>query len=50
MGEGAVNWDNYLKALHDIGYQGFLTIEREVGDDPATDIRKAVEFLRAKTT
>ena len=37
-----------LKALEDIGYKGFLTIEREVGDDPARDIRKAVDFLNGK--
>ncbi len=48
LGEGGVNWDEYLKALEDIGYKGFLTIEREVGDNPAGDIKKAVEFLNAK--
>lgn len=48
LGEGSVNWDEYLKALEDIGYKGFLTIEREVGDDPERDIRKAVEFLNEK--
>lgn len=48
LGEGSVNWDEYLKALEDIGYKGFLTIEREVGDNPEKDIRKAVSFLREK--
>lgn len=48
LGDGSVNWDEYLKALEDIGYKGFLTIEREVGDDPEKDIRKAVEFLNGK--
>ncbi len=46
LGEGGVAWKYYLKALDDIGYDGYLTIEREVGDDPAADIAKAVEFLR----
>lgn len=50
LGEGAVDWDGYLKALEEIGYHGFLTIEREVGDDPASDIRNAVKFLRGKIT
>ncbi len=45
LGEGQVPWEKYLNALEDIGYKGFLTIEREVGDDPAKDIRSAVEFL-----
>jgi len=48
LGEGSVPWDKYLAALEDIGFKGFLTIEREVGDDPAADIRKAVAFLQAK--
>lgn len=47
LGEGDVDFPAYLKALNDIGYTGFLTIEREVGDDPEGDIRKAVEFLKA---
>ena len=46
LGEGSVPFPAYLKALEDIGYNGFLTIEREVGDDPAKDIRAAVEFLK----
>ncbi len=46
LGEGQVPWEKYLAALEDIGYKGFLTIEREVGDDPEKDIRKAVEFLK----
>ncbi|MBR2732392.1 MAG: sugar phosphate isomerase/epimerase [Clostridia bacterium] len=46
LGEGCVPWERYLAALEEIGYHGFLTIEREVGDDPARDIRIAVDFLR----
>lgn len=45
LGEGSVDFYEYLKALDSIGYNGFLTIEREVGDDPEKDIRTAVEFL-----
>lgn len=46
LGEGNVNFLKYLAALKDIGYNGFLTIEREVGDDPAKDIGMAVNFLK----
>ncbi|MGG1313356.1 sugar phosphate isomerase/epimerase family protein [Cohnella laeviribosi] len=46
LGEGAVDWPNYLRALKEIGYTGYLTIEREVGADPEADIAKAVQFLR----
>ncbi len=48
LGQGDVKWDEYLSALEQVGYKGFLTIEREVGDDPAKDIAAAVTFLRAK--
>lgn len=46
LGEGNVNFPEYLKALKDIGYDGFYTIEREVGDNPEADIVKARDFLR----
>ena len=46
LGEGQVDWVNYLKALKEIGFDGFLTIERETGENPTADIKKAVEFLR----
>lgn len=45
LGEGSVPFAEYLAALEDIGYRGFLTIERECGDNPAADIRKAAEYL-----
>lgn len=48
LGEGSVDFDAYLKALSDIGFNGYLTIEREVGDDPKSDIIKAVNFLNSK--
>lgn len=46
LGTGGVDFKNYLKALDEIGYHGFLTIEREVGDNPEGDIRLAVDFLK----
>ncbi len=48
LGEGSVPWAEYLGALSEIGFNGFLTIEREVGDNPEKDIRTAVEFLKAR--
>jgi L-ribulose-5-phosphate 3-epimerase len=47
LGEGGVNWTGYLQALKDIGYTGYLTIEREVGANPEDDISKAVQFLKS---
>ncbi len=46
LGTGSVDFPNYLKALDEIGYKGFLTIEREVGDNPIADIELAVNFLK----
>ena len=48
LGKGQVDWDAYLKALRDTGFDGFLTVEREVGDDPDAEIARAVHFLRTR--
>lgn len=45
LGQGDVRWGEYIKALIDIGFDGFLTIEREV-ENGAEDIRTAVNFLK----
>ena len=46
LGEGDVPFPAYLAALEKIGFDGYLTIEREVGPDPKADILKAADFLR----
>ncbi len=46
IGEGDVDWDNYIAALREIGYDGYLTIERECGDDPTKDIILAADFIK----
>ncbi|MBQ9086028.1 MAG: sugar phosphate isomerase/epimerase [Clostridia bacterium] len=45
LGEGKVDFPVYLRALDEIGYRGFLTIEREVGEDPSADIYTAKTHL-----
>ncbi len=45
LGKGTVDFKRYLEALDNIGYKGFLTIEREVGDNPIIDIEDAAKFL-----
>ncbi len=47
LGKGQVDWNEYLKALREVGYDGFLTIEREVGSHPEKDIADAVRFLKS---
>ena len=46
LGDGSVPYIHYLKALEEVGYRGFLTIEREVGENPAKDIKKAIDYLK----
>jgi L-ribulose-5-phosphate 3-epimerase len=46
LGEGDVDFPPYIEALRSHGYAGYFTVERECGDDPETDIRNAVDFLR----
>lgn len=46
LGQGNVRWPQYLQALKDIGYNGYLTIERETQENAKADICHAVEFLK----
>lgn len=46
LGTGTVPFRDYLTALEDVGYKGFLTVERECGDNPARDIKIAVDYLK----
>ncbi len=48
LGEGDVKFPAYLALLHEIGYTGYLTIERECGDDPLRDIIEAINFLKSQ--
>lgn len=47
LGTGSVDFKKYLAALDDIGFKGFLTIEREVGENPEADISTAVNYLQS---
>ena len=47
LGTGSVDFKRYLNALDEIGYRGFLTIEREVGEEPEKDIEIAYKYLKS---
>ena len=47
IGQGDVDWKRYIAALKRIGYNGYLTIEREAGENPYEDIEGAIKFIRA---
>lgn len=46
LGKGQVRWLAYLRALQSVGYNGYLTIEREAAKGAGDDIRMAVDFLK----
>lgn len=46
MGEGDVPFDAYFAALREIGFGGYLTIERETGNQREKEIGQAVALIR----
>jgi sugar phosphate isomerase/epimerase len=46
LGHGDIDWLRYLATLEEIEYRGWLTVERETGDDRVTDVANGVAFLR----
>jgi len=47
VGEGQVPFGEYFKALDSVGYAGYYTIEREVGQNRLEDVRKAIEVIKS---
>lgn len=45
LGEGDVNFEEFLVALNDVGYKGPLAIEQESRAPKAEDIRSAIEYI-----
>ena len=46
IGDGKVNYPLFLKKLQDVGYQGDITIEREIsGEEQIRDILYAKQYL-----
>ena len=46
LGKGAVNIHQWIMALKEIGYQGFMTIERETGERSVDELRECIRTLR----
>jgi sugar phosphate isomerase/epimerase len=46
LGHGDIDWMSYLATLEEVEYRGWLTIERESGDNRLADIVAGVAFLR----
>lgn len=45
LGQGDVDFKSYIAALKNVGFAGYLTIERETGSDPKADIILARDTL-----
>ncbi len=47
LGEGDVDFPKYIEALRKVGFDGYLTVERETGDDPTADIKLALDKIKS---
>jgi sugar phosphate isomerase/epimerase len=50
LGHGDIDWLTFVAVLEEIEYRGWLTIEREGGDNRVGDIAAGVSFLRRIVT
>jgi L-ribulose-5-phosphate 3-epimerase len=46
VGAGDIEWMGYIATLESIDFRGFLTVDRESGDDRFADAAAGVKFLR----
>jgi L-ribulose-5-phosphate 3-epimerase len=47
VGKGQVPFSEYFMALDSVGYDGYFTVEREVGENRLADVKAAVEVIRS---
>lgn len=47
LGEGDVDFPKYIDTLKKVGFDGYLTVERETGDNPAADIELAYNTVKS---
>jgi len=48
-GTGEVNWPAFFQVLREVGYAGYLAIEREAGNQRLQDIQAGREFINTLT-
>jgi sugar phosphate isomerase/epimerase len=46
LGHGDIDWVLFLGTLEEVGYRGWLAVERETGNDRLADVRNGVAFLK----
>lgn len=47
LGQGKVDFKNYVAALKKVGFDGYLTVERETGENPTDDIKLAFNTVKS---
>ncbi len=47
LGEGNVDFPKYIEALKKVGFDGYLTVEREAGENPIADIELAYNTVKS---
>lgn len=47
LGEGDVDFPEYIAALKKVGFDGYLTVERETGENPCADIELAYNTVKS---
>src|SRR5262249_1945579 len=45
LGHGDIDWLMFLGILEEIGYRGWMTVERGTGAHPLADVAAGVKFL-----
>ena len=46
LGDGWIDWKKYVADLRSVGFDGYFAIEREVGENPRADIKRAIDYLK----
>ncbi len=46
VGRGEVDWDEVAALLQEMDYRGWLTVIRNTGDDPLTDMTRGITYLK----
>jgi sugar phosphate isomerase/epimerase len=46
LGHGDIDWLTFAATLEEIDYRGYVTVERESGDNRVADVAAGVQFLR----
>ncbi len=46
LGRGEVDWLEFIATLDEIGYRGWITVNRTQGEDRAGDAARAIKYLR----